>query len=91
MFLFYLFYEINTKFPADSFYFSSYPFRKYPELEKNDAAQKKKKSHIEPKCHKVVLNSKAFAFSSNLQIWRMPIQWWFVNFDGIPGVIKCNL
>ena len=30
--------------------------------------RKRKKSHIEPKCHKVVLNSKAFAISSNLQI-----------------------
>ena len=30
-YLFYLFYEINTKLSVDSFYFSSYPFRKSPE------------------------------------------------------------
>ena len=36
-----------TKLSVDSFYFSSYPFRKPPE-KKNDAAQKKmKKSHID--------------------------------------------
>ena len=28
---FYLFYEISTKLLVDSFYFSSYPFRKFPE------------------------------------------------------------
>ena len=54
------------------------------------STEKDKKSHTLPTCHKVILNSKAFAFFNDLHIWRKPIQW-YVNFDGIPDVTKCNL
>ena len=82
----YLIHEISTKLSVDSFHFSSYPFRKSPEEEKK-MMQHRNRANMP----QVILSSKVFAFSIDLQILRKPIQWWYLNFDGITGVTKFNL